>query len=268
MTLYTGHKCGIRSNQMGEQFVSTRVGHPLVREPALADRVAEHMMELVLDGTLSSGMRLPPERILAEQYGVSRTVIREAVRTLVSKGVLETRGGSGSYVRGPDPVAAARSVTLLLRLHHGTTPVPYTKIHEVRRVLEVEIAALAAERAQPDDIAALEQELERQRRARHDRDAYVASDVAFHAALATATHNELFPVLLHSIQDVMTEVRRLGFLVPGSVDNGLMHHERVLTAVQAGDATAAAHAMTEHLQDSVRILLQGLEIEAARLRTG
>jgi GntR family transcriptional repressor for pyruvate dehydrogenase complex len=248
--------------------VSLRVGHPLLREPALADRVAEHMMDLVLDGTLSSGMRLPPERILAEQFGVSRTVIREAVRTLVSRGVLETRGGSGSYVRGPDPAAAARSVTLQLRLHHGSTPVPYTKIHEVRRVLEVEIAALAAERAQVNDIAALEREVERQRRARHDRDAYVASDVAFHAALAMATHNELFAVLLNSIQDVMMEVRRLGFQVPGSVDNGLMHHERVLAAVKAGDAAAAARAMTDHLHDSARILREGLEIEAARVRTG
>ena len=246
--------------------MARRIGEPLVREVSLADRVAQHITGLMLDGTLPRGTRVPPERILAEQYGVSRTVIREALRMLASKGLLETRGGSGTYVRGPDPAAAAESMTLLLRLHHGNMPVPYEKIHEVRRVLEVEIAALAAERAQPDDIAVLEREVEQQRQARHDRDAYTAHDLAFHAALARAAHNELFPVLMHSIHDVMTEIRQLGFHVPGAIDNGLMHHERLLARVKAGDAAGAAQAMTEHLRDSQRILLQGLEIEEARLR--
>ena len=241
------------------------VGTPMVREAGLADRVAAHVTERVLDGTLPRGTRLPPERVLAEQYGVSRTVIREAVRTLVSKGLLETRGGSGTYVRSPDPTAVAASMSLLLRLHHGGTPVPYDKVHEVRCVLEIEIAALAARRARPADISALEHEVARQRQADHDRDAYVASDVAFHAALAAATHNELFPVLLNSISDVMAEIRRLGFAVPGTHENALMHHERILTAVKAGDALAASRAMKAHLRDSQRVLRQGLELEAARL---
>ncbi len=240
------------------------VGEPLRREAGLADRVAAHLTERVLDGTLHRDKRVPPERVLAEQYGVSRTVIREAVRTLVSKGLMETRGGSGTYVRGPDPAAAAQSMTLLLRLHHGNMPIPYEKIHEVRCVLEVEIATLAAQRATPDDLAALEREIERQRQGNDDRDTYVVGDVTFHAALASATHNELFPVLLNSISDVMTEIRQLGFSVPGSHGVALMHHERILAAVRAGDAGAAQGAMREHLKDSARTLRQGLELEAAR----
>lgn len=240
------------------------VGQPMVREAGLADRVADHMTERVLDGTLQRGNRLPPERILAEQYGVSRTVIREAVRTLVSKGLLETRGGSGTYVRSPDPAAVAESMSLLLRLHHGNTVVPYDKVHEVRLVLEVEIAGLAARRAQPEDLLALEREIERQRQADDNRDAYVASDVAFHAALAAAAHNELFPVLLNSISDVMVEVRQLGFQVPGSHQTAVRHHEQILAAVTARDAAAATRAMKAHLRDSERTLLRGLEIEAAR----
>lgn len=239
----------------------------MVREAGLADRVADHMTERVLDGTLKRGNRLPPERILAEQYGVSRTVIREAVRTLVSKGLLETRGGSGTYVRSPDPASVAESMSLLLRLHHGNTAVPYDKVHEVRLVLEVEIAGLAARRAQPEDLLALEREIERQRQADHDRDAYVASDVAFHAALATAAHNELFPVLLNSISDVMAEVRQLGFQVPGSHEIAVRHHEQILEAVKARDAAAATRAMKAHLRDSERTLLRGLEIAAARHET-
>lgn len=240
------------------------VGQPLVREAGLADRVAGHMTERVVDGTLKRGNRLPPERILAEQYGVSRTVIREAVRTLVSKGLLETRGGSGTYVRSPDPASVAESMSLLLRLHHGHTTVPYDKVHEVRLVLEVEIAGLAARRAQPDDLLALEREIERQRRSDDDREAYVASDVAFHASLAAAAHNELFPVLLNSISDVMAEVRQLGFQVPGTHETAIMHHERILAAVKARDSAAAVRAMKAHLRDSERVLRRGLELEAAR----
>lgn len=243
------------------------VGQPMIREAGLADRVAEHMMGRVLDGTLKRGVRLPPERILAEQFGVSRTVIREAVRTLVSKGLLETSGGSGTYVRSPDPASVAESMSLLLRLHHGATAIPYDKVHEVRLVLEVEIAGLAARRAQPEDLLALEREIARQREADADRDAYVASDVAFHAALAAAAHNELFPVLLNSISDVMAEVRQLGFAVPGTHEAAVLHHERILAAVKARDAAAAVRAMKAHLRDSKRVLRQGLELAAARHET-
>src|ERR1700690_2168356 len=99
------------------------VGQPLVRELGLADRVAEHLKARVLDGTLRTDSRLPPDRTLAEQFGVSRTVIREAVRTLVGQGLLEALGGSGTYVRSPDPKSVAQSVAMLLRLHHGVTTV-------------------------------------------------------------------------------------------------------------------------------------------------
>lgn len=242
--------------------MSVQVGQPLAREVGLADRVVAHITAQLLDGTLPRGTRVPPERVLAEQFGVSRTVIREAVRTLVSKGLMETRGGSGTYVRAPDAAMAAESMSLLLRLNHANTPIPYEKIHEVRRMLEVEIAALAAKRATPEAIATLEAEIERLRGARHDREAFVSSDVAFHAALAAATGNELFPVLLNSIADVMAEVRFLGFTVPGGFESAVTFHERLLAAVRAGDAPAAVRAMKEHLRDSERVLLRGLQIRA------
>ncbi|HEY8285742.1 MAG TPA: FadR/GntR family transcriptional regulator [Chloroflexota bacterium] len=238
------------------------LGEPLTREPGLADRVAQHMTDRVLDGTLARGMRLPPERALAEEYGVSRTVIREAVRTLASRGLLETHGGSGIYVRRPDPMSAGASISLLMRLHHGDGAIRYEKVHEVRRVLEVEIATLAAKRAQPTDIEAMERQIERQRRGMSDREVYVTSDVAFHAALATATHNELFSALLDSIADIMTEVRQLGFNVPSAQESALAHHLRILENVKTGDAVGAARAMKDHLRDSQRILRQGLEIAA------
>jgi GntR family transcriptional repressor for pyruvate dehydrogenase complex len=224
--------------------------------------VVEHITERLLKGSLPSGERLPPERVLAEQYGVSRTVIREAVRVLASKGLLESRGGSGTYVRSPNADAIVESMSLLLRLHQGNTEIDHTMIYEVRSVLEVEIAALAARRATDEDIAALQTSLANQRQSRHDRHAYSAHDVAFHLALAAATRNALFAVLLNSMSDVMQDIRLVGFQVPGALDNGLMHHERILAAVQAHDPRAARKAMQQHLHDSQRILLEGLQLPA------
>jgi GntR family transcriptional repressor for pyruvate dehydrogenase complex len=249
-----------QTNKMAES--ASPIGQPITREAGLADRVAAHMIERVLDGTLQPGTRLPPERALAEQYGVSRTVIREAVRILVSRGLLETRAGSGTYVRDPGPTSVAESMSLLLRLHHGATAIPYVMVHEVRVVLETEIAGLAARRALPDDIAALEREIARQREAgaSADYDTAVSSDTAFHVALAIATHNDLFPILLYSISGMMTDMRRLGFKVPGAYDNVLAHHERILSAVRGRDSASAIRAMRAHLGDAQSILRQGLEM--------
>ena len=241
-----------------------QVGQPMVRESGLADRVAQHMTDLVLSGELERGTQLPAERILAEQYGVSRTVVREAIRSLMSKGILEIRSGSGTYVRGPDTAAATESISLLLRMHQGDGAIALQKATEIRRVLEVEIAGLAAERATAEDIAALEEQMVRLRQAEHDRDAFVRSDVDFHAALAQATRNELFVVVLNSIADVMREVRRLGFETPQGFASALHHHAELLAAIRAGDAGAARRTMEGHLADSGQILRRGLEIEATR----
>jgi DNA-binding FadR family transcriptional regulator len=183
---------------------------------------------------------------------------------LVSKGLVETRVGSGNYVTGPNAAMISESMSLFLRLQYSNVPIPYDQVLEVRYTLEVEIARLAAHRALPEDIASLEQELERQRHLTHDSAAFAASDVAFHAKLATATHNVLFPVLVNSISDVMLEVRRLGNLAPGAYSHALIHHQAILDAVKAGDQSAAERAMRAHLHEGKNFMLQGLQMEAAR----
>ncbi len=239
------------------------VGRPVAREPSLSERVAGHLMDRILEDAIEPGVRLPPERALAEQYGVSRTVIREAVRTLVSKGLLETRGGSGTYVRAGDAAAVGASLSPLLHAR-----LPYVMVHEVRVVLETEAAGLAARRAEPRDVAAMEREVARLRQAAADADAAAASatDAAFHLALGTATHNEMFPLLAQLIAAAMAEARNAGFAVPGAYHNALAHHQRILAAVQTHDAPSAIRAMRAHLGDAQSILRQGLEMATSEQR--
>jgi GntR family transcriptional repressor for pyruvate dehydrogenase complex len=219
-------------------------------------------MERVLDGTLPPGARLPAERTLAEQFGVSRTVIREAMRALVTRGLLETRGGSGTYVSDHDPTSAAGAMSPLSRMQQNAAPMPYVMVHEVRVVLETEAAGLAARRAERQDVAAMEREIAVLRQAAADTDGAAAStaDAAFHLALATATHNEMFPVLAQLIASAMAQVRDSGFAVPGAYHNALAHHERILAAVQSHDAPSAIRSMRAHLGDAQTILLQGMKM--------
>ena len=123
----------------------------VARERRLSDKVADMMMETILSGRFQVGDRLPSERALGEQFGVSRTVVREAVRALVAKGVIEVRSGSGLRVIAVNADAVSESMNLYLR----GGGLDFGKVHEVRALLEVHLAGLAAERATDEDIARL-----------------------------------------------------------------------------------------------------------------
>src|SRR5215213_8947126 len=112
------------------------------RERRLSDKVAEMMLDTILSNRLNVGDRLPSERELGEQFGVSRTVVREAVRALVAKGVIEVRSGSGLRVAAVDADSVRESMSLFLR----GGAIDFDKVNEVRSLLEVHIAGLAAER--------------------------------------------------------------------------------------------------------------------------
>lgn len=183
---------------------------------------------------------------------MSRTVVREAVRSLGAKGVIDMRSGSGLRIATVDASAVTESMTLFLR---GRPHVDYPRIHEVRSALEVQIARLAAARADARDLAALEAACERMERALGDPEAASREDVEFHRALAAATHNELFLLLLDAIGDVMLEIRRATLGIPGRSPGVLKAHRGILARVTDGDERGAAEAMREHLDDSDRAWL-------------
>ncbi len=228
----------------------------VAREATLASRVTSQLESLIVDNRLQPGDRLPSERDLAQQFGVSRTVIREAVRALVAKGLLEVQSGSGTTVRNPTTQAISQSITLLLR--RGQSPLDYEKVHEVRRLLEIEIAGRAAERRTEEDLEKIEEILEAMAALQDNVDELARKDVAFHTALAHAAHNELFVVLLDSVVDVMIQVRQMGIGVPGSRQYALEAHRQIYEQVKAGNIEGARRMMAEHLAASETIFRQAL----------
>lgn len=215
----------------------------VAREPRLSDKVAEMMLETILSNRLQVGDRLPSERELGEQFGVSRTVVREAVRALVAKGVIAVRSGSGLRVAAVDAAQVSESMSLYVR---GTN-VDFEQVHEVRALLEVEIAGLAAERCTEDEVARLLEVNERMKDAADDVETAALMDLEFHRLIALATHNELYLVLMDSIGGSLIDIRRAN-LGSGSTPETLSQHRSILDAIAGHHAEAARAAMADHLE--------------------
>jgi GntR family transcriptional regulator, transcriptional repressor for pyruvate dehydrogenase complex len=221
----------------------------VTRDARLSDKVAAAISETILARRLQPGERLPSERELGEQFGVSRTVIREAVRALVAKGLLEVRSGSGPRVATVGASTVRDSLSLYLR----TRTFAYPQVHEIRAILEVEMAGAAAERATPEAIADLTAACERMEEVRSDVETAALADMEFHRMIAKATGNELYLVLLDAIGDALLEIRRSNLARPGVIDETLPVHRRILTRITAGDAEGARAAMKAHLEQVATI---------------
>ncbi len=218
----------------------------VVREANLTQRAQSQLEELIVNGSLRVGERLPSERELVEQLGVSKTVVREAMRSLATKGLIEVRPGSGMYVLGVGAHLMADPISLLMRKHRLTVK----QIHEVREVLEIKLAALAAERARREDIEAMAETIRQLGEPDLSPLRYAQLDVEFHNRLAAAAGNPLFSILINSINDVMLEVRQRAFKLGKRkfLTNSISEHSRVLKCVEAGDVSGAQKAMAEHLE--------------------
>ena len=228
--------------------MSTPQFRPPTRTEKLSDQVAAQLQEMVLSNAIRPGEKLPPERELCELLGVSRTVVREAVRALVAKGLLEVRRGGGTVVRSPDPALVSEMMTIMLSA--GGRDIAFTHVQEVRRLLEVELAGLAAERRDDADLARMQAQLDAMAQFAADPERWAVADVAFHAAIAVATHNPLYPVLLSSISEMLIEVRRTGIRLPDTPGRAYEHHQKIFTQIHAGSRAGARKAMQDHLQES------------------
>jgi GntR family transcriptional repressor for pyruvate dehydrogenase complex len=224
-------------------------GQQVERSTRLSDKVADAMLETILTRGLRPGDPLPSERELGEQYGVSRTVIREAVRALTSRGVIDARAGRGLTVAQ----VAADTVSMSLRLYlHGQDHIPYAKINEVRVGIETQIAGYAAARGTDAEIQELRDITETMQRHEDDMEKHSLIDVEFHRALARMTHNELFLIMLDSIGPVMLEIRRATFNLPNDPLKAYEEHMRIIDAVARRDPESARVAMRQHLENAER----------------
>lgn len=216
------------------------------REERLADKVADLLKQAILSGQLKMGDRLPPERELGERFGVSRTVVREAIRGLAAMGLVEVRSGSGTVVGR----VGAGSVTETMQLYLRGAAFEYGAIHEVRVMVEVHVAGVAAERATAEDLDDLRQVLHAMAATAHDFQRCAVHDAEFHRCVARATHNPLYLVVLDSIGEPIMTLRRGTLSLPDRPQRAIAAHRSILDRIAAHDPEGAREAMRAHLVDS------------------
>jgi GntR family transcriptional repressor for pyruvate dehydrogenase complex len=238
-----------------------RVYAPLHREPTLADRATLQLQSLILGRAFQPGDRLPSERELGERFGVSRTVVREALRTLSTKGLVEVRDGAGAYVRTPSTDLVSELLGICVS-HLETGDVSSGHILEMRRILEIEMSGLAAERRGAEDLSNMRHLLELMARPGSSRQEWAKIDYEFHDAVAVASKNPLFPIVLRSISEVLMRARLLGVRLPDYQAKALHHHRNVFEAIRAGSPEKARAAMADHLREAEQTMRRVLAGEA------
>ncbi|MFT9495057.1 FadR/GntR family transcriptional regulator [Anaerosolibacter sp.] len=217
----------------------------------LSEKIANNIKALIIEQKLQPGGKLPNEIDLAGQLNVSRSTVREAIKTLVSKNVLEIRRGKGTYVcehpgiaTDPLGVTFMNKKDLLLYLF------------ETRLIIEPEMAALAAQRATEKNIKALEEAfhvLENQILEGKD---HTKADIKFHNIIAKSTHNPIIRRIVPIINDSIVEGYQETKDIPESGEKVLGHHRRVLDAILEKDEAMARQYMREHIQSGMNQILQ------------
>lgn len=224
---------------------------------------------LMAERALEPGDRLPPERMLASELGVSRSRLREAIQQLVSRGVVVSRQGGGTFVaarEGQPMMQALAPLSGLARIDAGY----WRDVMEIRKSLDADAAWYAARRAGESDRARLRAALEAVSATANASAAVQAeADAAFHLAIAEAAHNAVLRQLVAGLFGLMrtsiAESLRQLFRLPGAPERLEAQHRRIAEAILAGEADAARAAVLEHLA-FVEESLSGIEEEAARSR--
>jgi GntR family transcriptional regulator, transcriptional repressor for pyruvate dehydrogenase complex len=218
-------------------------------ETSLGERIVADIRHLITTGQITPGDRLPPERELAEAFHVSRASLREALRRLAVVGLVEIRWGQGVYIRSADMDIIMEHLTPLM-LQDGNV----ADLYDIRRLLEVEGAGWAAERASAEERAQL-QMLTDELMANRDRlvaDAEFARqcDQQYHNWIAAISRNRVLVRIMGSLLDLLGELRTRSFAIPGRALGSLEEHCTITDAIVRGDAAAARQRMREHLRQA------------------
>lgn len=214
----------------------------LIERRKVYELIAEHLQAQIVGRQLRPGHVLPTERELSESYRVGRSSVREALRMLESKGLIKGSGG-GAFAVADYGNPLSHSLQFLLALEE----VSLLELYEVRKILEVECAGLAAARRAGEDLDRMSAAIEDMVAGLSAQDRYIGADLRFHLAVAQATRNRIALHMMHAIRDPLHRALASIYHIPGSPERSITQHRAILAAISAQDPDVARQRMREHL---------------------
>ena len=223
----------------------------VIRRNKVYEEVAKQIERLILQ-KLQPGDKLPSERELAEVLQVSRSSIRDAIRSLELMGLVEPRQGAGTIVRELSAESLVNPFANALKRRQELV----SELLDFRKMLEPPLAARAATHASPDEISEMEEILQRQEGTLSHGEAAIAEDAEFHYSIALASGNSIVLKVLDILMDLLRDTRERSLQLKGRPERSLAGHRRILAAIKRHDAEAAKNAMRRHIEDVEEIVLE------------
>lgn len=231
-----------------------------IKTKKIYEEIVEQLKDMISKGELKPGDKLPSERDMAESLGVSRASVREALTALEAMGILNMRPGEGTFVRQTSNCDTFEPLALVLAVEQN----PGGQMMEVRRVVETELAALAAIRATSEDIQKIYESLQIMRTASTVEEA-VKADLGFHFSIAEATHNTILLRIMNTVADLMhnsfRSARESLYAESGKGQAIINEHEAIFTSIKERKAEEARCKMLEHINNIEAGIKQGFNIE-------
>ena len=222
----------------GENFAVSKVN--------LYEQIADKLEDMILASGFAEEAKLPSEQTLAERFSVSRNVIREALKLLKERGLIEYRNGTGSYITKPEAANLSDVISRMVVLDN----IDYKAIYDVRIILETAACRKAARCVTEEQLAEMDDLLERLK----DRSISILerreTDFEFHVAIARATGNPLLEILVQAMKNVFMSMIEKGIFLSGGIDDAIMRHGNIMEGLREHDSIKAEDAMYDHLEFS------------------
>jgi GntR family transcriptional repressor for pyruvate dehydrogenase complex len=209
----------------------------------ITELVVQRIKELLQQGELKAGSRLPPERELADMLGISRPSLRTALKALSVMGIIRAKPGAGTFIAEALPEIFAEPMAFLTLIHNTET----AELFEARRIIEAGLVELAAERATSEHLKAIAAEIEGMRKSLKDPEKFLQHDVRFHQALAAASGNKVMSGVMDTVAALLLQVRRESIARSSDKEDAVDWHERIYEAVRQREARRAKELLTAHL---------------------
>jgi len=234
-----------------QTVVAPKIEFETIRRSKLYEEVADRLQQWILD-EMKPGDKLPPERQLAETFGVGRSSIRDAVRRLQAMGMVEPRQGHGTVICEVSDHSIISPLSSVLIRNSKLV----AELLDVRKIIEPGISARAAGNASPEQISAMEEILQRQGKKLSRGESAIEEDTEFHYCLALAADNSVVLRVLDVLMDLLQKSREQSLQIKGRPAKSLIGHRQIVAAIKRKDGAGAEAAMRQHLEEIETIIVE------------